>query len=82
MATGHFDRVSGSINSPVTKFVTLSLEKSKRLLLSLKYSKRVSTAICQFYLLMERICGSGCIHRQQYDPKGILNLMCRAVYHA
>ena len=36
---------SGSINLPATKFITLSLEKSKGLLLSLKYSKRISTAI-------------------------------------
>ena len=40
-----FSVSSGSINSPVTKFITLSLKKSKGLLLSLKYSRRVSTAI-------------------------------------
>ena len=40
-----FSISSESINSPVIKFMTLSLEKPKGLLLSLKYSKKVSKAI-------------------------------------
>ena len=36
--------------------------------------RRYQQQFCQLYLQMWRICGLGFIYRQQYTPKGILNL--------
>ena len=64
----------GSINSAVTKFVTFSLEKSKGLMFSLKYSKRVSIAI------LSGLFADGenlrCITANSKLPK---ELMCRCI---